>query len=110
MPETRLAPAGFVRPCQPSPVQVPPVGPGWLHEIKHDGFRLLMRRDGNRVCAWTRNGNDWAARYPAICAAAAGLAATSFLIDGEVVVNDGDGLASFDRRRAGRRRRPDAFV
>src|ERR1051325_11010784 len=110
MLRNRVTPAGFVWPCQPSPVQMPPVGPGWFHEIKHDGFRLLVRRDGERVRAFTRNGSDWAARYPSICAAAEALAARSFLIDGEVVADAGDGLASFDRLRGGQRLRPDAFV
>src|SRR5262249_49782144 len=99
MLRNRLPPAGFIRPCQPSPVASPPPGPGWFHEIKHDGLRLLVRRDGARVRAFTRNGNDWAARYPAIAAAAAELRARSFLIDGEAVVADGDGLASFDLLR-----------
>jgi bifunctional non-homologous end joining protein LigD len=37
--------AGLVEPCLPSPVKAPPSGPDWLHEIKHDGFRILARRD-----------------------------------------------------------------
>src|SRR5215208_4098257 len=39
-------------------------GADWLHEIKHDGFRLIARRDGARVRLFTRNGNDWTERYP----------------------------------------------
>jgi ATP-dependent DNA ligase len=109
MPSTRLLPAGFVRPCQPSPVAAPPAGPGWFHEIKHDGHRLMVRREGERVRAFTRNGHDWAARYPAIGAAAAAVDARSFLIDGEVVAADSAGLASFDLLR-GRRRLAGAFV
>ena len=37
---------GIVEPCLPSPAKAPPSGPGWLHEIKHDGFRILARREG----------------------------------------------------------------
>src|SRR5690348_2908927 len=37
---------GIIEPCLPSPAKVPPSGPGWIHEIKHDGFRILARRDG----------------------------------------------------------------
>jgi hypothetical protein len=44
----RLFPAGFVTPCQPSAVQVPPIGADWLHEIKHDGFRMMVQRAGGR--------------------------------------------------------------
>jgi bifunctional non-homologous end joining protein LigD len=41
-PRWRLsAPPGFIRPCEPALVTRPPAGPGWLHEIKHDGFRIL---------------------------------------------------------------------
>jgi bifunctional non-homologous end joining protein LigD len=40
---------GIIEPCLPSPAKAPPSGPGWLHEIKHDGFRILARRDGAGV-------------------------------------------------------------
>jgi ATP-dependent DNA ligase len=104
----RFTPAGFIKPCQPSAVAAPPTGADWFHEIKHDGIRLLVRRDGDRVHAFTRNGNDWAARYPAIVAAASALRARSFLIDGEAVVADSAGLASFELLR-GRTRHGAAF-
>jgi ATP-dependent DNA ligase len=42
---TRLVPSGFIEPCLPSPAERPPSGPNWIHEIKHDGFRLMARRD-----------------------------------------------------------------
>lgn len=108
MLRTRVLPPGFIRPCQPSPVATPPAGRDWFHEIKHDGIRLLVRREGERVRAFTRNGNDWATRYPAIAASAAGLKARSFLIDAEAVVADGAGLASFELLR-GRTRHGQAF-
>jgi ATP-dependent DNA ligase len=63
---------------------VPPTGADWLHEIKHDGYRLMVRRVAGRAHLFTRNGHDWAARYPAIGA----LRARSFPIDGEAVVAD----------------------
>ena len=56
---------GFVEPCLPSPAERPPSGPGWIHEIKHDGFRLMARRDVAGVRLLTRNGLDWSSRYPA---------------------------------------------
>ena len=59
-------PSGFIEPCQPSKVDRPPSGPLWVHEIKHDGYRLMVRRDGSRVRCFTRNGHDWADRFPAI--------------------------------------------
>jgi ATP-dependent DNA ligase len=45
----RRRPAGFIAPCLPSNAARPPSGPRWLHEIKHDGFRLMAWRDGERV-------------------------------------------------------------
>jgi len=55
-------PSGFIEPCLPSKVARPPSGPLWVHEIKHDGYRLIVRRDGLRVRCFTRNGHDWADR------------------------------------------------
>ena len=54
----------------------------WVHEIKHDGYRLMVRRDGARVRCFTRNGHDWVDRFPAIVDAALRIKATSFLMDG----------------------------
>ena len=98
-------PSGFIEPCQPSKVAKPPSGPLWVHEIKHDGYRLMVRRDGARVRCFTRNGHDWANRFPAIVDAALRLKATSFLIDGEAVIARDDGTPDFhalrNRRRGG---------
>jgi bifunctional non-homologous end joining protein LigD len=58
----RRRPTGFIEPCLPSKVTRPPTGPSWVHELKHDGYRLIVRRDGARVRCFTRNGHDWAAR------------------------------------------------
>src|SRR4029077_17174417 len=87
---------GFIEPCLPSPAERPPSGPGWLHEIKHDGFRIMARRDGAGIRLITRHGNDFTSRFPIIVAAVATLPAGSFLIDGEAIVTNGDGLAVFD--------------
>jgi hypothetical protein len=56
----RRRPSGFIEPCLPSKVFRPPSGPLWVHEIKHDGYRLMVCRDGERVRCFTRNGHDWA--------------------------------------------------
>jgi bifunctional non-homologous end joining protein LigD len=98
---------GFIEPCLPSPAGRPPSGPGWVHEIKHDGFRMMIRRDGAGVRLLTRRGNDWTQRYPLIAAAVAALRVRSCLIDGEAVACEGDGMPSFDRLRY---RRADASV
>jgi bifunctional non-homologous end joining protein LigD len=80
----------------PSPAKTPPGGPNWIHEIKHDGFRIMARRDGTGVRLVSRNGHDFAARFPLAAAAVMALPAHSFLIDGEAIVTDDDGLAVFD--------------
>jgi bifunctional non-homologous end joining protein LigD len=99
---------GIIEPCLPSPTERPPSGPGWLHEIKHDGFRIMARRDGAGVRLITRHGNDFSSRFPFIVAAVTALPAHSFLIDGEAIVTNGDGLAVFDLIR--HKRHGDAAV
>jgi bifunctional non-homologous end joining protein LigD len=80
-----------------------PIGGDWLHEIKHDGFRIMARRDAAGVRLLTRNGHDFAGRFPMAAAAVATLPARSCLIDGEAIVTDQNGLAVFDLIRAHRR-------
>ena len=57
-------------PCIPTRGTTVPTGEDWLHEIKHDGYRLIVQRDGQRVRLFTRNGHDWTDRYPLIVEAA----------------------------------------
>jgi bifunctional non-homologous end joining protein LigD len=75
-------------------------GPRWAYEIKHDGFRFICRRDGNRVRVYSRWGKDWSDKVPAIVAALAALRVTSVTLDGEGVVVDPRGLTDFDRLHA----------
>jgi ATP-dependent DNA ligase len=96
MLQRRIRTDGFIDPCIPSRAPKPPSGPGWVHEIKHDGYRLIVRRDGEAVRLFTRRGYDWTDRYPAIAAAAAMMRARSFTLDGEAVVVGHDGVAVFD--------------
>jgi bifunctional non-homologous end joining protein LigD len=92
----RIRADGFVDPCIPSRAPKPPSGPDWVHEVKHDGYRMIVRRDGETVRLFTRRGYDWTVRYPAIAAAGAKLKAKSFTLDGEAVVCGKDGVAIFD--------------
>jgi bifunctional non-homologous end joining protein LigD len=87
---------GIIEPCLPSPAKAPPSGPGWLHEIKHDDFRILARRDSAGVRLITRAGNDFSSRFPFIAMAVSKLPVHSCLIDGEAIVCDENGLAVFD--------------
>jgi bifunctional non-homologous end joining protein LigD len=66
-------PAGFIAPLLPMTAPRLPSGPLWLHEIKHDGFRVIAREDGNRVRLYSRSGNDLTQRYPLIVEAMARL-------------------------------------
>jgi bifunctional non-homologous end joining protein LigD len=108
-PQTGLF-VGLIDPSHPTSVGKPPSGPGWLHEIKHDGYRMFARRDGERVRLITRNGFDWAARYPLVVKAVAGLKARSCTMDGEIAVCDGNGVAVFDLLRHGPRQKTDAIL
>src|SRR5262249_60252541 len=90
------APSGFIEPCLPSRADQPPSGPDWIHEIKHDGYRLMVRRDQTGTRLLTRNGHDWASRYPLIVEAVNALNVRSCLIDGEAVACDDVGLPLFD--------------
>jgi ATP-dependent DNA ligase len=73
-----------------------PAGPDWIHEIKHDGFRIVAYRDGTGVRLITRNGFDFAKRFPLVAAAIAALPARKCVIDGEAIACNEDGLAVFD--------------
>jgi bifunctional non-homologous end joining protein LigD len=100
-----LLPAGFDIPAQPALASNPPVGIDWVHEIKHDGYRIIVRRNGPMVRLYSRNAYDWKARLSAIAAAAELIKAKSFTIDGEAVVLRPDGLSQFEelsRRQAAR--------
>ena len=95
----RALPAGFIAPCLPSSASQPPSGEEWLHEIKHDGFRVIARKDGASVRLYSRPGNDLTKRFPLIAKGLAQLRLWSCIIDGEAVACGEDGIASFDRIR-----------
>jgi bifunctional non-homologous end joining protein LigD len=91
----RPAHQGFIEPCLPSRTAHPPLGPGWFHEIKYDGFRLMARRDTRCVRLLTRRGYDWTQRFRLIADAIFGLRCRSCLIDGEAVACDEGGIPVF---------------
>jgi len=96
-------PPGNIELCLPRPVKAPPTGSDWIHEIKHDGFRILARRDGPKVRLISRDGHDLTYRFPLAAAAVATLPVHSCSIDGEAIVCDGKGLAVFQFIRNYRR-------
>jgi bifunctional non-homologous end joining protein LigD len=96
---SRSLPPGFIAPCLPTSASRPPSGGLWLHEIKHDGFRVIARKEGKRVKLYSRPGNDLTKRFPFIVETLANLRSRSCIIDGEAVACGEDGVASFDRIR-----------
>jgi len=88
-----------IEPCLPRAAKQPPAGPGWIHEIKHDGYRILAERDHGSARLYTRNGYDFADRFPLAAAALRKLPVRSCVIDGEAIVCDANGLAVFDLLR-----------
>jgi ATP-dependent DNA ligase len=95
-------------PCLPRPTKEPPSGPGWIHEIKHDGFRILAHRQGRTIRLITRNGYDFSDRFLLIVDAVAALPVGSCIVDGEAIAVDEDGLSVFDLVR--NRRQDDAVL
>jgi bifunctional non-homologous end joining protein LigD len=85
----------FVPPSLATLHSTAPSGHGWAHEIKFDGYRMQARLDRRKVRLLTRKGLDWTEKFPNIAAAVAKLPARTALIDGEIVVEDEDGVSSF---------------
>jgi bifunctional non-homologous end joining protein LigD len=86
-------------PCLPRLARQPPVGAAWIHEIKHDGFRIIAQRDTAGVRLVTRNGFDLADRFFLAATAIASLPARSCVIDGEAIACDERGLSVFEKIR-----------
>jgi hypothetical protein len=91
--------SSFVPPCLPSRSAAAPSGPDWIHEIKHDGFRIMARRDARRIRLFSRNDYNFGDRFPLIAKAIEALPVRSCLIDGEAIVVDSLGLSVFDLLR-----------
>ena len=96
-------------PVSPSPAYKSPTGSNGIHEVKHDGYRLMAQRDPVGIRLITRRGNDWTTRFPLVVEAVNHLKVRSCLIDGEVVCCDERGLATFQLLRH-RPNEPRAFL
>jgi DNA ligase D-like protein (predicted ligase) len=93
-------PPVFVEPMMPTLAGEPPQGDAWQHEIKHDGYRTELAIGGGSARAFTRNGHDWTEKYRPLVGAAASLACSTALIDGELIVQDEAGRSDFHGLRA----------
>jgi bifunctional non-homologous end joining protein LigD len=91
----RAALPRFVQPQLATLVERPPEGDGWLHELKHDGYRILARVDHRRAELFSRNARDWTQKFPTVAAALARLPVEQAIFDGEVTVLLPDGTCSF---------------
>jgi bifunctional non-homologous end joining protein LigD len=89
-------PKRLFEPCIPTRGTKVPHHPDWIHEVKHDGFRMIVAKDGERVRLFTRNGHDWTSRYPLIVETAHRIRSKQFVLDGEAVLLDLQGLSDFD--------------
>jgi bifunctional non-homologous end joining protein LigD len=90
------------QPCIPTRGKQVPHHDDWLHEVKHDGFRLIVQRDGDRVRLFTRNCYNWTSRYPLIVEAARRIRTKQFVLDGEAVFLGVDGISDFDALYGGK--------
>src|SRR6478609_5274602 len=97
---SRSKPAGFILPCQPALSERPPSGPEWLHEIKFDGYRVIARKDGERVRLWARTTSDYSSAFARIRDAVAALPVASAVLDGEAILLRPDNTSNFDGLRS----------
>lgn len=105
-----LPPLRFIPVMQPQLVDVAPSGSGWLHEIKYDGYRTQLHVDAGAVKAFSRNGHDWTGKYLHIVADARAIPASQAIIDGEMCVQDANGVTDFGLLPGAIRSRPGDLV
>jgi bifunctional non-homologous end joining protein LigD len=101
---------GFIKPQLASSVDQAPPRAGWIHEVKHDGYRTLLIIERRKARAYTRNGLDWSESYLGITKAAAKLDCHSAMIDGEVVVQDERGVSDFEALKSAIRWQPQRLI
>jgi len=89
-------PAAPYLPRLPTAAKIVPNGDLWLHEVKYDGYRLIVVREDRRVRLFTKGGNDWTSRFPWIVEAALKNRRKQFVIDGEAVILGVDGVSDFN--------------
>jgi bifunctional non-homologous end joining protein LigD len=100
----------FIKPQLATAVEKPPPRSGWIHEVKHDGYRTLLIIERGKARAYTRNGFDWTDRYSGITKVAAKLDCRAAIIDGEVIVQNENGVSDFDALKSAIRWRPQSLI
>ena len=89
----------FIEPCHPTERDRPPAGRAWLHEIKADGYRAQLHIRGGKAIVYSRRGHDWTKPFASIAAAAEQLADGGAILDGEVIVQNENGVADYHALR-----------
>jgi ATP-dependent DNA ligase len=82
--------------CIPTAGKAVPSGPDWIHEVKYDGYRMRLEREGDRVRLFSKGGHDWTSRYPWIAETTLKIRKSQFIIDGEAVALNVDGVSDFN--------------
>jgi bifunctional non-homologous end joining protein LigD len=100
----------FIEPQLATSVDHPPPRAGWIHEVKHDGYRTLLIIERQKARAYTRNGFDWSESYLGITKTAAKLDCRSAVIDGEVIVQDARGVSDFEALKSAIRWKPQRLI
>src|SRR6185295_9887154 len=103
-------PLGFIKPEIPTLVPEPPSGDAWIHEIKHDGYRTQIIVDQGKVRAFSRHGRDWTGPYRRVVEAAGKLSCQAAILDGEIIVQDGNGISDFHALRSAIHEAPNRIV
>ncbi len=90
----------MIKPCQPTLSDKAPSGPQWLHEIKHDGYRMIARKSSDQLRLWSRNGRDLSREFVAVTEARGELPVEEIALDGEAMAHCGVGLPDFHGLRS----------
>jgi bifunctional non-homologous end joining protein LigD len=106
----RTPPAGFIQPARPLLTTKPRPGAEWIHEVKHDGYRLIARKESGRVVLWSRYATDYSDTFLRIAEAIRALPVDHVMIDGEAVVFRTDGHSDFTALRSNRGAAQASFV